>query len=127
MVLNYIYEVENLTTFNHKIEILKEDIDFNTNNTNLINNLVFHIGLVDLVSYWKATCSPNIIIECGNLEEEQKEWFKKLYYYGLGEMLYVNNITVSLNDFVKIECLGSQIEYEVDDTKRSDYLIKIHV
>ena len=27
-----------------------------------LNNFVFHLGLMEIPSYWKATCSPEIII-----------------------------------------------------------------
>ena len=36
-----------------------------------IENLLFHVGLVELLSYWKATCSPEIRIEAGQFSEEQ--------------------------------------------------------
>ena len=31
---------------------------------NLLNMIVFSIGLAEIPSYWKATCSKNIIINC---------------------------------------------------------------
>jgi hypothetical protein len=31
----------------------------------LLNNLVFHLGLIEVLSYWKATCSPEIEILAG--------------------------------------------------------------
>ena len=39
------------------LEVKKFKIDSFT------KNLIFHIGLVELVSYWKATCSKNVIIK----------------------------------------------------------------
>jgi UDP-N-acetyl-alpha-D-muramoyl-L-alanyl-L-glutamate epimerase len=58
----------------------------------LIRNLAFHIGMVEMISYWKSTCSPNIIIKPYRLTAEQENWWKKLFYQGLGEFLYVNQI-----------------------------------
>ena len=51
------------------------------------------LGMVELVSYWKITCSPQVVIEAGSLSEEQILWWKDLYFNGLGEFFYVNKIT----------------------------------
>ena len=65
--------------------------------------LVFHMGMVELVSYWKAFCSPKVIIKPFALREKQIEFFKKLYYNGLGEFFYVNGINISQEEFMTIE------------------------
>jgi hypothetical protein len=66
-----------------------------------INGIVFNIGLIELVSYWKATCSPQIIVHDYILDEKQQIWWKKLYYNGLGEFFYQNKIECFLEDFVQ--------------------------
>jgi len=53
-----------------------------------------------LVSYWKATCSPQIVVHDYILGETQQNWWKKLYYKGLGEFFYQNEIHCTQNDFV---------------------------
>jgi len=63
-----------------------------------IAGLVFHIGLIELISYWKATCSPIIKIETHSLTPIQQTWWRKLYYHGLGEFFYHNHITVSADE-----------------------------
>ena len=63
--------------------------------------LVFNIGLIELVSYWKATCSPYIIIHDYMLDKKQQDWWKKLYYKGLGEFFYQNKIECTVDDFVQ--------------------------
>jgi len=68
---------------------------------NEIDGLIFNIGLIELVSYWKATCSPQIIIHNYILDETQQNWWKKIYYKGLGEFFYQNKIDCTLNDFVQ--------------------------
>lgn len=70
----------------------------------MTNQLLFHIGLVELISYWKVVCPKHILIEADYISEEQMEWFKKLYYYGLGEFFYTNQIEVTYEDFVDIKC-----------------------
>ncbi len=68
----------------------------------IINDLVFHIGMVELISYWKAACPPEIIIKPRHLNETQVKWWKKLYYNGLGEFFYTNKINISSDTFAKI-------------------------
>jgi UDP-N-acetyl-alpha-D-muramoyl-L-alanyl-L-glutamate epimerase len=69
----------------------------------MIDNLLFHIGMIELLSYWKAACPPVILIECGSLNDEQIKWWKKLYYLGLGEFFYLNSIDTDIDNFVSIE------------------------
>ena len=60
--------------------------------------------MIELISYFKSTCSKKIIIEADYLSEEQIDWFKKLIYYGLGEFLYSNNIEISEEELTNITC-----------------------
>ena len=71
---------------------------------NFMENILFQIGMVEMVSYWKAACSPAIVVKGYNLDEEQVKWWKKLYFKGLGEFLFLNSINVSEDDFVKFQC-----------------------
>lgn len=64
--------------------------------------LAFNLGLAELVSYWKITCSPQVVIKAGFLTDENIQWWKNLYYNGLGEFFYLNNITCSIADFLDI-------------------------
>lgn len=106
IIIKYYFEIPNLTKFEPTIKIMKKDIKFNPINTDFIKNIVFNIGMVELISYWKSVCPPKVIINCGYLNEEQIKWFKKLYYYGLGEYRYINNIDVTMEDMLHIECLN---------------------
>ena len=58
----------------------------------LIEYVIFSIGMTELVSYWKCACPPLVRVKCGALDEEQKRWWKKLYFGGLGEFFYRNGI-----------------------------------
>lgn len=71
--------------------------------TNALNNLIFHMGMVELISYWKAACSPRLIIKPYNLNEKQILFWKKLYWNGLGEFFYTNQISTTIDDFMQIE------------------------
>jgi hypothetical protein len=67
-----------------------------------LENLVFHLGLIEMLSYWKATCSPEIRIKAGPLNEEQCGWLEDLLIRGMGEFFYVNRIDFRAADFVTI-------------------------
>lgn len=67
----------------------------------LIRNIIFNMGMVELISYWKAACPPRVIIRAGQLSSDQTEWWKKLYLNGMGEFFYENGITPA-SDFMDI-------------------------
>lgn len=98
ILITFNFEIPGLTCFNPTLKIDKKYIKNKNINKEYFNYLVFHIGLIELISYVKCTCSPNIIIRAGYLSKEQIAFFKKLYYYGLGEFLYINKIDVSMDD-----------------------------
>lgn len=65
--------------------------------------LVFQIGMTELVSYWKIACPKRVVVKPFALTESQKAFWKKLYYNGLGEFLYLNSISVSENDLMELD------------------------
>ena len=65
--------------------------------------LAFQIGMTELVSYWKIACPKKVVVKPFALTESQKAFWKKLYYNGLGEFLYLNSITVSEEELMEIE------------------------
>lgn len=127
LYLEYEFEIPKLTKFNPTIKILKKSLNFKNINNKCVKNMVFHIGLIELISYWKSTCSPKIIIKCGYLNKEQIEWWKKIYFYGLGELFYTNNIKTNIQDFVTIECTNkdNNIEYETIEYESNGYIVPI--
>ena len=117
--LTFNFIVPNLTEYHPYIEVDKFDIN------SFSKYLVFHIGLIELISYWKCTCSKNVIIKAGYIDDEQINWFKKIYYYGLGELFYTNGINVSIDDFMNIECDANKEDIEYPDYKGIGNLIPI--
>jgi hypothetical protein len=67
-----------------------------------IDNLFFHLGLVEMLSYWKAACSPEIVVRAGALSPEQIAWWADLLRNGMGEYFYVNQIDFRAPDLVRI-------------------------
>jgi len=57
-------------------------------------SMAFHLGMIEMVSYWKAFCSPRILIQPHHLSSAQQSWWKNLYRQGLGEFFYMNGIDI---------------------------------
>ncbi len=68
----------------------------------VLDGLVFHLGLIEMLSYWKATCSPEIVVKPGSMNAEQVAWWKDLLLRGMGEFFYVNGIDFRRPGFVEI-------------------------
>lgn len=112
--ITYYFSIPGLCDFNPKLIIDKKQIKNDNIDSNFFNYLVFNIGMVELISYVKCTCSPNIVVNCGYLDEDQINWFKKLYYNGLGEFLYRNGINTSMDELFNITCSDKKYEFNID-------------
>lgn len=79
----------------------------------LLEQLVFHLGLAELPSYWKCACPPLIKIKAGSLNQQQQTWWLDLFQTGMGEFYYTNQIDFSGSDFLRIEARAPQPEKNV--------------
>lgn len=68
----------------------------------IIDNLIFNLGLVEMFSYWKATCSPVVKISAGKLNEWQIKWWRNLLRDGMGQYYYENKIKFTEPDFLAL-------------------------
>lgn len=124
ILITYDFEIEGLMSFNPTIEIpLTNKCTFNKEN---VNKLAFHTGLSEIASYWKATCSPNVIIECGYLDDVQIRFLKKLIYNGLGEFFYINKIDTNYDDFMNVK-VASKVNQKINfnEVNKEGYLIAV--
>ncbi|MDE6426375.1 MAG: hypothetical protein K2K89_09635 [Ruminococcus sp.] len=103
--INYEFSIPELADFKPSWVFPKPDVT--VSDDLIFKNLVFSLGMAEAVSYWKAVCSPEFRIECGTLSPEQVQWWKKLYFMGLGEFFYVNGINADFNNFIEIKSCGS--------------------
>ena len=69
----------------------------------MLETLAFHIGMVELVSYWKLACPKTVVVKPYALQTCQCKWWRDLYYNGLGEFRYLNGIECAARDFLRIE------------------------
>ena len=69
----------------------------------VLNNFIFHLGLMEIPSYWKTTCSSEIEIQAGPLDKEQIRWWKDLIINGMGQFFYENNFDFTRPNFLTIK------------------------
>lgn len=106
--IKYHFSIVGLSDFYPTWRIPKQAIQAFDSNDEIIEKLVFSLGMVELISYWKLTCSPCVEIYAGGLKEEQILWWKKQYFYGLQEFFYTNKFEVDLHSFMQIKTFGNQ-------------------
>lgn len=78
-------------------------------NSDTARKIVFCLGMVEAVSYWKAACPPTVRVKCARLDGEDILWFKKLWFSGLGEFFHRNGISADFDSFVNIVCEGDEL------------------
>lgn len=78
--------------------------------TQVLDRMVFDIGMIELISYWKCACPPTVKVLCGALTDEQTAFWRKLYWNGLGEFFYTNGISESQEGFLQVESEKWKVE-----------------
>ena len=102
--LSFDFSLDDRYTFRPTLEIpARPFFDWDAIPTEMLEVLAFQIGMTELVSYWKIACPKRVVVKPFALTETQKSFWKKLYYNGLGEFLYLNSISVSEADLMEIE------------------------
>jgi len=100
----FLFKIE--PDINFKPEVVIENVDearIKKAGDKALNNLVFNLGLMEIPSYWKATCSPVIEIKAGSLNSEQIKWWKDLIMRGMGQFFYENQINFRKPNFLTIK------------------------
>ena len=121
--ITYTFEIEGLSEFTPTWTFPQNgNTQVKWNEDPLMKKMIFSLGMVELVSYWKITCSPQVVIEAGALNKDQILWWKDLYFNGLGEFFYVNKITEADQEgFMEIVCeLGEENKQKNDYGKKQD-------
>lgn len=123
MTFNFICN-ENSFSPTHTIKH-KSFFSFNRLNKKQLDLLVFNIGMIELISYWKATCSKTVIIKPYKITDKQILFWKKLYFNGLGEFFYLNDIHTTIEDFMNIVCQGEEELSPTHFELKQEYLVPI--
>ncbi len=109
----FVFKLGNDIIFTPTLKVVKRDIyQFDNLSESLLKNLVFHIGMVELISYWKAACPSHLIIKPHALSDEQVLFWRKLYFNGLGEFFYLNGISATQDEFMEIVSEGDALNAE---------------
>ncbi len=91
--------------FNSEIKVAKKNIE-------AMEKLIFHLGMIEMFSYWKAFCSKKIIVKAGYLDKNQLDWWKDLLINGMGQYFFENKIDFTKDSFLEIYC---DAEYKAND------------
>lgn len=86
--IKYVFEIENLDTFetNYKIPYTDQRA------SKQLDDLIFHLGLIESLSVYKLTCAKNYYCQIRKLDNFEQDFFLKLMALGLGEFYYLNNL-----------------------------------
>ena len=81
-----------------------------------LKKLIFSLGMIELISYWKIACPERVIIKAGLENEEITEnellWWKEQYFYGLGEFFHTNKIPLDKDGFMKLSAGDRNLKKE---------------
>ena len=89
-------------------EIAIESIDrarIDSLDASVVEGLAFHLGLIEMLSYWKTACPREVVVEAGALDQWQIEWWRDLWLRGMGEFFYVNQIDFRSPAYLEISAL----------------------
>lgn len=125
LTVTFDFEIEGLQRFNPYFKIPKSIITNDNINEEMLNYLIFNIGMVESISYYKITCPKNYIIRNYFLDEYQKKFWNKLFYLGLGEFLYRNSIDISSEELVSFETPNDEKIFQDDMFKSSGNIIPV--
>ncbi len=105
--MKFNFYIDDFVEFHPVISIPKQSfIDFNSVSKPMLEQLIFHIGMVELISYWKSICPKKVLIKPYKLTQEQILFWKKIYFHGLGEFFYLNGIEPNINSFLELYFLN---------------------
>ncbi|MBE6828202.1 MAG: hypothetical protein E7514_06280 [Ruminococcaceae bacterium] len=101
--IEFDFEIEGLTHFRPSTYIDISNLELaNPFDSETAKKIIFNLGMVELISYWKCACPETVNVECGYLCERNVNWWKKLYFGGLSEFFYINSIKTDEDSFMKI-------------------------
>ncbi len=105
ITVSFDFKIDGLCEFHPQTKIkIAEESCLNDFSSPTAQNIVFSLGMVELVSYWKTACPKNVIVKCGSLSDRQKEFWKQLYFGGLSEFFYINGIDADKETFMTLVC-----------------------
>lgn len=103
ILITYDFCIDGLTSFSPSLRIPLDNMEeVNAFDSPRAQQMVFSLGMVELISYWKCSCPPQVNVLCGALDDDDVYFWKKLYYHGLGEFFFINGIETDFDSFMQI-------------------------
>jgi hypothetical protein len=103
LIASFNFKIDPDIKFNPEIKIKNIDLlRFGKLDKEVIDNFIFHLGLMEIPTYWKSTCSSKIEIKTGKLDKGQIKWWKNLIVRGMGQFFYENKIDFRKKEFLEI-------------------------
>lgn len=101
--IEFDFSIDGLCEFHPKTSVKTDNLNIlNKYDGEIAEKIIFNLGMVELISYWKCACPEKVEIKCGRLSQEDILWWKKLYFRGLSEFFYINSIDTNEEDFMDI-------------------------
>ncbi len=124
LTVSFFYEIPGLQSFETKW-IFPASIPSKTDDQ-ILERLLFSLGMVEAISYYKCTCAEVVEVPFAMLDEKQRAWWEKLIWKGLGEFRYVNGIESDPESFVTVRgpLRGSVIPFH-DISEYSGVLVPV--
>lgn len=109
--VNFRFKLKPDIVFNPSLTFKNIDTErFASLDKKLLDNFLFHIGMIESFSYWKVVASRKIIVEAGVLNKDQINWWEELLLKGMGQFFYENEINFQQKDFIQIVSKGEEQE-----------------
>lgn len=107
------FSIDGLCDFHPSTRIPVKELNIaNDYNSEIAEKIVFNLGMVELISYWKCACPKIVNVKCGYLSEKDIKWYKKLYFGGLSEFFYINGIETDEESFMEIK-VNEELEHHM--------------
>jgi len=91
----------------------------------LLPSLVFHLGLIELISYWKTACPPVVIIKPHAITPDQIKWWKKCWFNGLSEFFYLNTISTDIEQFIDVKVTSVDFLNPIQCSLNPDVIVPV--
>jgi len=122
--VSFWFSIPGLREFRSRWEFPLGSRNINENDP-ILDRLVFNLGMVEAISYYKCVCPPVVEVECGSLSKYQTEWWEKLFYKGLGEFAYRNGIDISKDDLLTIKSRDGSCDRLTDSETYTGCLVPV--
>jgi len=121
--IKWVFKLEPDLTFTPTLSI-PLPANFHNHPDQILDTLIFNLGMVEMISYWKASCAPIIYIKPKSLTNTQIKWWQKLFTLGLGEFFFTNQIDLTISNLLKFEFDQTEPNQTMQTPQPSQSIVK---